>query len=356
MRKTNILKKIVIGIVFLLGINSVKAQSEMVQLLKSGKADANMLINDYAAPFLETFGNNLNSGWYSTAAPLKTARFTLTIGATASFVPTDKQNFTINPANYTNVGTAGNLPLSVPTIFGPSTSPAGLYAISKNSSGVSIQTPIELKGTGVSMSPLPVAQLSIGLIKGTEVMIRIFPKLDMNKYKAGYFGLGLKHDIKQWMPFMSKFPCELSFIGAFTTASLDIVGSNFLSADASVYNPSPLDYSSQSINFSSTAWNMNLVISKKLSLLTLFGGIRLSHYKTTLDLKGNYPITVLNNAGTKEILNMVDPIQISGSGTNFGLNAGLRIKLAILAIFAEGSYVPGGYSSATAGLNIGFFN
>ena len=356
MKKTNLLKRILIAIVFLLGMNQVKAQSDMVQLLKSGKADANLLIRDYAAPFLETFGNNLNSGWYSTAAPLKTARFTLTIGATASMVPVDKQNFTINPANYTNIVTTGNLPISAPTIFGPKTSPAGLYAISKNSSGVILKTPIELTGTGVSMSPLPVAQLSIGLIKGTEVMIRVFPKLAIDKYKAGYFGLGLKHDIKQWMPFMSKMPFELSFIGAFTTASLDITGSNFLSADATVYNPSPLDYSNQSINFSSTAWNMNLVISKKLSLLTLFGGIRLSHYSTTLALKGNYPITVKGNTGANEILNMVDPIEIDGSGTNFGINAGLRIKLAILAIFAEGSYVPGGYSSVTAGLNIGFFN
>jgi len=356
MKKLNFIKQFVLGFFFIFGINSVNAQSDMVELLAAGKTDANLLIKDYSTPFLETFGNNLNNGWYSTAAPLKPGRFTITIGATSSFVSKDKQSFTINPAMYSHIGTSTNSPMSVPTIFGEKTSPVGLFAIYKKSNGTYVQKPIELKGTGVNISPLPVVQLSIGLIKGTEVMLRIFPKLEMGEYKAGYFGLGLKHNIKQWIPFMSKLPFELSFIGAYTSANIDIVGSNFLSADVSVYNPSPLDYANQSIKFSSEAWNTNLVISRKFSLLTLFGGVRLSHYKTKLDLNGNYPITVLNSADQEEILNMVDPIKIEGSGTHFGLNAGLRIKLGFLAIFAEGSYIPGGYSSATAGLNLGFFN
>jgi hypothetical protein len=80
MKKNYILRKIIVGIIFIFGFNSLNAQSDMVQLLATGKTEANMLITDYASPFLETFGNNLNNGWYSTAAPLKTGRFTLTIG------------------------------------------------------------------------------------------------------------------------------------------------------------------------------------------------------------------------------------------------------------------------------------
>jgi len=349
------MKKLILGIVLLFGINAAKAQSDMVQLLATGKTEANMLISDYASPFLETFGNNLNNGWYSTAAPLKTGRFTITIGGTASFVPKDKQSFTIDPANYTHIRTKDNIPITAPTVFGEKTTLTNLFAYYSNG-GTAIQTPIALKGTGINMSPLPVVQLSVGLIKGTEVMLRIFPKIKTGDYKAGYFGIGLKHNIKQWIPFIKDKAFDLSFAGAFASANLDMVGSDFLIAETGINNPSGQIFNNQTINFSSSAWNANVIISKKLSLLTLFGGVRLSHYKTTLDLKGNYPITTLDIAGNKIITNLADPIGIEGSGTHFGINGGLRIKLGFLAIFAEGSLVPGGYSSATAGLNIGFFN
>ena len=99
-----------------------------------------------------------------------------------------------------------------------------------------------------------------------------------------------------------------------------------------------------------------MVISKKLPILTVFGGLRLSHSKTNLDLTGNYPITIYNSSGIKTIYNFLDPVSLEGSGTQFGLNAGLRVKLGFIAICAEGTFVPGGYSSATAGLAFGFFN
>ncbi|MFZ4400064.1 MAG: DUF6588 family protein [Bacteroidales bacterium] len=357
MKKAYTLKKISAGIILLLGINSLNAQSDMVQLLAVGKVQANNLISDYASPFLETFGNNLNNGWYSTAAPLKTGRFTITIGASVSVVPKEKQSFTINPAEYPNLRTTGNVPITAPTVFGSDQPISNLYSYYRNSnSGAAIQKLIPLKGTGINMSPLPVAQFSIGLVKGTEVMLRVFPKLNMGDYKAGYFGIGLKHDIKQWIPFMSKLPFELSFVGAYANANLEMKGSNFLQVEDSVNNPAGDIFNNQIISFESTAWNANIVISRKFAILTLFGGVRLSHYKTTLDLKGNYPITTLDNAGIKTVTNLSDPIQIEGSATHFGINAGLRIKLGFIALFGEGSYVPGGYSSATAGLNIGFFN
>lgn len=57
------------------------------------------------------------------------------------------------------------------------------------------------EGSGINISPLPIAQLSLGLIKGTELMVRGFPKFEVEGYKAGYFWVGIKHDIKQWIPF-----------------------------------------------------------------------------------------------------------------------------------------------------------
>lgn len=359
MRKYNYFFKIVMISFTVLISNSLFAQKDMVQFLAAGKEDANKFANYYAKPFLNTFGNNMNNLWYSTAAPLKTGRFTITIGSTGSLIPADEQSFVINPAEYTTISTTGNLPVTAPTMFGEKTSPGGVYA-KYNAGASSITFPLNIpEGSGVNISPLPVAQFSIGLIKGTELMVRAFPKIEVKGYKAGYVGFGLKHDIKQWIPFMSKLPFDLSVIGAYTSASLDIVGGDFLSPETGVSNPNAMDYTTQELNFSSSAWNANLIISKKLPVLTVFGGLRLSSSKTNLDLMGNYPITILSNPlnpTSKVITHIVDPFKLEGSGTQFGINAGLRIKLAFIAILAEGTYVPGGYSSVSAGLNFGIFN
>ena len=341
---------------FFTGIISVFAQKNMVQFLAAGNKDAGMLIDGYINPFLNTFGNNINNGWYNTAQPLKLGRFCLTLGTTASFVPSAKRNFTINPGDYSTISTQNNQPVSTPTMFGENKS-AGTVNVCYNTSAGNLSIPLDLpKGSGVSISPLPIAQVSLGLIKGTEIMVRMLPKINISGEKIGYFGVGFKHSIKQWIPVVKDMPFDLSFIAAFTKASLELTKGPFLSPESGVQNNTNADYSEQTIKFGSNAWNANLIISKKFTVLTVFGGFRFSHSKTNLDLTGNYPITIYNNSGTKTISNLSDPISLKNSGSQFGINAGLRIKFAFVAICAEGTWVPGGYSSATAGLAFGFFN
>lgn len=359
MKKNNYFLKITALLFVVILSNHAFSQKDMVQFLAAGKTDANKFAAYYTQPFLNTFGNNMNNGWYSTAQPLKLGRFTITIGTTGSFIPKDEQSFVINPAEYTTISTTGNQPVTAPTMFGEKVSPTGVFA--KYNDGTSaLSFPLNIpEGSGVNISPLPIVQFSLGLVKGTEVMVRGFPKFEIEGYKAGYIGIGVKHDIKQWIPFMSKLPFDLSVIGAYTSAGLDIVGGNFLEPEVNVANPNKMDYTTQELNFKSDAWNLNLIISKKLPVLTVFGGLRLSGSKTNVDLMGNYPVTILSNptvASSKVISHVIDPIHLEGSGTQFGINAGLRIKLGFMAIITEGTFVPGGYSSASAGLNFGFFN
>ncbi len=336
---------------FFTGIIPVFAQKSLVQFLEAGKQDAGTLINGYINPFLSTFGNNLNNGWYNTADPLKLGRFCITIGATASFVPSDKKNFTVDPADYSVISTSDNKPISTSTVFGENTSAGTIYVNSGNS-----KIPLALpKGLGISLSPLPIAQISLGLIKGTEVMVRILPTFNISDRKIGYWGVGLKHSIKQWIPVIKDAPFELSIIAAYTQANLELANGPFLSPESGVSNTTNADFSEQTIKFGSNAWNANLIISKKLSVLTVFGGFRFSHSKTNFDLTGNYPITVYDNFGIKTICNLTDPVSFNNSGNQFGLNAGFRLKFAFVAIVAEGTLVPGSYSSATAGLAFGFF-
>lgn len=361
MKKNNYFLKITALLFVVILSNHAFSQKDMVQFLVAGKQDANKLAGLYTQPFLNTFGSNMNNGWYSTAQPLKLGRFTITIGTTGSFIPIDEQSFVINPAEYTTISTTGNQPVTAPTMFGEKNSPTNVNVLYKDGN-TTLQYPLNVpEGSGINISPLPLAQFSIGLIKGTEVMVRGFPKFEVEGYKAGYIGIGIKHDIKQWIPFISKLPFDLSFIGTYTSAGLDIVGGEFwMPQDAGVSTPNTpqdanVDYSTQGLSFTSNAWNTNLIISKKFPVLTVFGGLRFSGSETKFDLLGNYPVPIIKNSN-KVLSHIVDPIHLEGSGTQFGINAGLRIKLGFMAIITEGTFVPGGYSSASAGLNFGFFN
>lgn len=66
---------------------------------------------------------------------------------------------------------------------------------------------------------------------------------------------------------MSKLPFDLSFIGSYTSASLDIVGGEFwMPQDAGVSTTNTpqdanVDYTTQGLSFTSKAWNTNLIIS-----------------------------------------------------------------------------------------------
>ncbi len=333
-----------------------KSQKEITQFLVSGKSDANKLSGYYLQPFLKSFGNNLNNGWYSTAEPLKLGRFNISIGGTVSFIPSDEQSFLLDPSEYNVLKTTSNSTMILPTMFGENTSPTGVNVTYSNSFG-SITYPLKVpSGMGYPYSPLPIAQLNVGLIKGTEVMIKYFPAVDYKGYKSNYIGFGLKHNIKQWISAINKLPFDMSIAGAFTNAELDVVGGPFLSAEQGVNNPNPKDISGQLLSYKSNAWNVALLVSKKLPILTVFGGFIYSSSKTNFDLKGNYPITVINDLAQKEIAYINDPISLEGNNNQFGINAGLRIKLLFMAIVAEGVYSPNGYSSANARLQFGLFN
>lgn len=334
----------------------VKSQKELAQFLVSGKSDANKLSNYYLQPFLKSFGNNMNNGWYSTAEPLKLGRFNISIGGTVSIIPSNERSFILDPNEHEVLKTVNNSSMNLPTIFGENESPSGVNVYYSNSLG-SISYPLDVpSGTGYPYSPLPIVQLNLGLIKGTEVMLRYFPSVDYKGYKNNYIGFGIKHDIKQWIPVISKLPFDMSIAGAYTNAELEVIGGPFLKAEAGVNDPNPMDLSNQLINYKSNAWNAALLISKKLPVLTVFGGFIYSTSKTNFDLKGNYPITVINNLAQKEIAYLSDPISLEGTNNQIGINAGLRIKLLFMAIVTEGVYSPNGYSSVNARLQFGLFN
>ncbi len=132
------------------------------------------------------------------------------------------------------------------------------------------------------------------------------------------------HDIKQWIPGMSKLPFDLSVFGAYskmtTTYQLDA------------------DSPDQIGNFEVTGTTFQLAISKKLSILTLYGGVGFSSSKVNFSLDGKYFLSsneTKDLAEQDQVADFIDPINLEYDASGFRAKAGLRLKLLIVTVHAE---------------------
>jgi hypothetical protein len=111
--------------------------------------------------------------------------------------------------------------------------------------------PILPGGTGLSFFPFMIPQLSVGLYYGSEILIRYIPtfKIPELNDEVGFYGIGLKQEINELpIPFINNLPVNIAVQGVYQNLKVgDIV--------------------------TSTAWNVNLEVSKDLEIITPYIGV-----------------------------------------------------------------------------------
>lgn len=299
------------------------AQDNLEELLSAeGGAAANdskLLIENYLTPLMKGFGFGMANGWYNTAKPHKTLGVDLTVTVNAAYVP-DKDLFydaeSINMESFTLVqGYEGTS--NVPTIFGPDFTPVYEH----NSTGEEIQGPPGLgleEEFGFNAIPVPMATLGIGIVKNTDLKLRFIPKINNEDMEFKMFGIGVMHDIKQYIPGIKALPFDLSVMLGYTDLDLDI----FLNEN----DPS------QVATFDANAWTFQGLISKKFSVLTVYGGLGFNRVRSELNMLGTYSVS--NDTG--QTVTITDPIKDMGFPAG-GPRAtvGARLKLLILTLHAD---------------------
>lgn len=393
-----------LGLIFPLISNHTMAQSDAAEFVKGGIQDANKLLKAYVQPFGESFGVNMNSGWVNTAAPLKPGRFELKIVANAAFVPVNSKTYNLDalgfkqPVTRTLYGEPAieqwqyNNPVA-PTIFGANEETATIHKtltyFDPNTNQQVTETIAELplpSGIGIGVNPLPIVpQLSVGLPLGTEVMVRYLPAISVGSgdeaFKfEGLWGLGFKHSIKQWIPGIKQLPFGLSAVVGYTSSRSSLgfepmvpetpAGEQFADPNLSgtAYEGPAIneaDYSGQGIELSSSAWNVSLLASKKIAVLSAFGGLRYARSKTNIIMTGVYGVagepyineddaTDPNNGRYTLVNTEKNPINLDMPMGQMGLVGGFRLKLGIMSLFAEGTWSR--YSTVSAGIGFGWMN
>jgi len=334
------------------------AQDLQAQLSKLGH-DAAV---GYISPILSGWGNDLNSGIYYSAdlhdvlgfdvgVKLAMSRFTDEDKTYALTLPT---TMTVNPSalGYTGypsgttvtLSSLGSNPNYSGSVTGNSAVGAqeevdvktlGGFGIVKNGSTVVGSVPVpagkiilplpgglDLGTMGKTGVPLPMPQLNLGLPFGIEFMLRYIPTVSSGDAgKFNYMGFGLRYSIDQWIPF-----CPVDLAVHFMTQKM-----NFKSTD-----------DKDIFSASGTAYGVE--VSKRLFILTLYGGFQLENSTLTLnDFQGYSP--ELGQTVT------IPGFEVKGSNKS-RFTVGARLLLLIVNVHAEYSIAKNPVIAIGAGISI----
>lgn len=333
------------------------SQTDVVEFLKGGKSDANKLFQAYLEPYAFALGDGLNNGWYNSAETHQLFGFDLTVTVSAIQIPEQSKTFDISKIGLANmvVKSGGNL---APTVAGANVpGPRISVRDSQGNALVEFNSP---SGAGLDMVPVPMAQVGFGLLPHTDVIGRYVPEMtyDNNgdEMKLGFWGAGVKHNFMEWIPVLKDLPFDASIFGSYS----EVNAQSALSFNATDYGSDPnikvtfTPSSDQLLKVKTKTSKFGLVVSKKFSVLTVFGGIGQSKSQSNIDVIGKFPVVTKASAGGLEITNeaaLVDPVALSFETSNISLDAGFRIKLAVLSLF--GSINHSQYTSYNAGISLG---
>jgi hypothetical protein len=280
------------------------------------------LIEAYFTPMAESFGAGLNNGWYNTAKPHSLGGFDVTFTLNTVIIPNTAETFKIGD-EFGNVFQSTKDEAA--TVFGNDGVTAMYYDPSSQVGTDSI--PFNMPGGfKTPIMPLPMIQAGIGLIKNTAIDIRYMPMLNVGEnINVNLFGIGLKHDLLQWIPGIGDaIPMSLSLQGGYTSLNTE------------------LKVAGQEVSLNTKATTINLVASKKILMLTGYAGVGYNSATTTFAADANFNLNGIQFDETVEI----DFKSIKKLRTNIGL----RLNIAVVTIQADYTFAE--YPTATLGLGV----
>ena len=283
-------------------------------------AQGEKLIEAYFTPMAESFGAGLNNGWYNTAKPHSLGGFDVTFTLNTVIIPNTAETFKIENT-FDSIFTSNFTQAS--TIFGSEDGTAMTYNNSDGAPPIDFTMPGGFKTPAM---PLPMIQAGIGLIKNTAIDIRYMPMLKVGDFNVNLFGIGLKHDLLQWIPGVGDaIPMSLSLQGGYTSLNTE------------------LKVADQEVSLNTKATTINLVASKKILMLTGYVGVGYNSATTTFfaaDANFNLNGIQFNKKVEKDFESI----------NKLRTNIGLRLNITVLTIQAD--YTFSDYPTATLGLGV----
>lgn len=315
----------------------------------------------YVGPVVSTLGSNLNGGWFHKAPKSKLLGIDFELGIVAmmtSFNDEDEDFSTKGYFQFTQqqaeeiVANDPDIPdmiedqvvdaivaqefevqINGPTIVGSANDEIEIvfpqqdveYAenLSQPVAEYTVKTGVSGLIDDLEALPMFAPQLSIGTVYGTCLTLRALPPFEIEDLgEVTYFGGGIQHNIKAWLP--APLPLDISLSAFFQTLKLgEYVEANGMTA----------------------GFNVSKSFGTKMLSVTPYAGVMLEKY--TMDFSYEYEIAE-NQVG-------VDPVNIDFSveGENsYRMTVGASFKLGFSHLNVD--YNIGEYNSITAGLAFAF--
>jgi hypothetical protein len=239
----------------------------------------------YLQPFIDTYGAAINSGFFNSVKIPENndSKLTVTISikTIGSFVPANQKTFSsvynttvvLDTLGQSQTVAAVATVKNAPTFFGSSKPGVATIDINDTISVAGIigypvhRTYVQQTFGGLlnsNIAPLLVPQLDLGTVLGTQMFVRWIPPVKVSGYgTTNYFGIGIRHNLSQYIPSM-----PLNIAGAFSYQ-------NFSANDTTGTQVTSL-----------SAESFSLEVSKSFYLFEWYGALQ---YETsTLSVNYNY--------------------------------------------------------------------
>jgi hypothetical protein len=330
---------------FLYGIRTAHAQLSFEAFMYAGPEEASALTEAYMEPVMLGLSYGMANGWYNTAATHKPLGFDVSLTTSACLIPSSYTHFSLGKDVYQNIYPAtGNG--SIPTAIGPKDGTDVFLSYTDESTGISVQSVQTIGGAGLkdtfgyNMIPTPVVQLGVGTFWNTDIIVRYMPGMKRGDVRTSLFGLGIKHDIRQWVPALQRLPVDIALLAAFSGFDnrMDM-------ADRQIPG------SSQETVFDINGWTVQGIFSREFSIITLYGAIGYGSVSSSLRMLGTYQLAEGDTSHPNALV-LVNPVQLCYKEGVLRATAGFRMKLGIFSL--HGDYTYQKFHSLSTGLGFSF--
>ncbi|ALM07722.1 hypothetical protein SB49_07825 [Sediminicola sp. YIK13] len=320
------------------------AQSNPNDIFAAGIDDAEQFLNDYLNPVSEGALYSISNGWYNTADAKPLLGFEISIiGNMTSFKnKEDKQSFVLNTADYENLQFVdGSTSRTVSTALGDIEG-VRVFVEGEVAPGVTTREefdlPSGLAAEGVNFVPSAYLQVSMGLIKGTEVKVRFLPKIETEDVSVGLYGVGIQHELTKHLPADKVLPIAVSAV----------VGYTHLSGTYDFTNTNVVQGENQKVDTNMDTWAFQAVVSTKLPIINFYGGLGYMTGKSNTDILGTYRV----QSGPFQSQTYTDPFSFQTEVSGVTASIGTKLKLGFFRLNVD--YTLAEFNNLAVGVNFGF--
>ncbi|MCF6296167.1 MAG: hypothetical protein L3J25_10845 [Flavobacteriaceae bacterium] len=347
------MKKIIV--LLSLFVTTIVSNAQELESILIAAEDASKLTQNYINPVMKGLMYSMNGGWYTTAKTHKKFGFDITINANASFVPNADQMFAFIQNDYSFLELP-NGETSLPTVMSENDTETAVDISIPVGDGTFKVASFDMPGgitndLPINAIPTPMVQIGFGLPFKTDIKLRLVPNLNFeDSVEASLFGLGLQHNVLQYLGPLEKLPLSVSVLAAFTSMN---VSYNIEDENAT----DNVAVTNGKAEFKMNTWTVQAIASLDFKIITFYGSLGYNNGKSTIKMKGDYELTYDIEDGNGIVIDtftemISNPINLNFDANGVRATLGTRINIGFFKIFAD--YTLQEYNTASAGIAFSF--